>query len=32
MHFNPDGIHGDKRKTLRNVARFFDQLARTIAA
>ena len=32
MHFNPDGIDGDKRRTLRNVARFFDSLARMTAA
>ena len=30
MHFNPDGPGGDQRKTLQNVARFFDQLARMI--
>ena len=27
MHFNPDGLDEDRRTTLRNVARFFDQLA-----
>ena len=27
MHFNPDGLDEDQRTTLRNVARFFDQLA-----
>ena len=32
MHFNPDGIGEDRRKTLRSVARFFDKLARTMAA
>ena len=32
MHFNPDGLDGDQRKILRNVARFFDQLARMIGA
>ena len=32
MHFNPDGIADDRRKTLRSVARFFDKLARTMAA
>lgn len=32
MHFNPDGIDVDQRKTLRNVARFFDQLALMTAA
>ena len=31
MHFNPDGIGDEHRETLRNVARFFDQLARAIA-
>ena len=30
MHFNPDGLGGDQRKTLQNVARFFDQLARMV--
>lgn len=30
MHFNPDGFGDDQRKTLKNVARFFDQLARMI--
>lgn len=32
MHFNPDGIDEHQRRTLRNVARFFDKLARTMAA
>ncbi len=32
MHFTPDGIDKEQRKTLRNVARFFDKLARVIAA
>jgi CBS domain-containing protein len=32
MHFNPDGIGDEHRATLRNVARFFDQLTRAIAA
>lgn len=32
MHFNPDGLDEDKRRTLRTVARFFDQLARLTAA
>lgn len=32
MHFNPDGIAEERRKTLRSVARFFDKLARTMAA
>lgn len=32
MHFNPDGIDGNTRKTLRNVARFFDSLARMTTA
>ena len=32
MHFNPDGIDGEQRQILRNVARFFDQLARMVAA
>ena len=27
MHFSPDGLDDDQRKKLRNVARFFDQLA-----
>jgi len=31
MHFNPAGIAEDQRNTLRNVARFFDKLARTVA-
>ena len=31
MHFNPDGLDEDRRKALRNVARFFDQLARMAA-
>lgn len=30
MHFNPDGIGDEHRDTLRNVARFFDQLVRAI--
>ena len=30
VHFNPDGFGGDQRKTLRNVARFFDQLSRMV--
>ena len=32
MHFNPDGLDEDKRRTLRTAARFFDQLARLTAA
>lgn len=32
MHFNPDGLDDDQRKKLRNVARFFDQLANMTAA
>ena len=32
MHFNPDGLDVDQRKTLRNVARFFDQLSRLVAS
>ena len=32
MHFNPDGLDGDQRKKIRNVARFFDQLASMTAA
>ena len=32
MHFNPDGLDEDKRQTIRNAARFFDQLARLTAA
>ncbi len=32
MHFNPDGIDENHRKTLRSVARFFDKLAQTMAA
>ena len=32
MHFNPDGLDDDRRRKIRNVARFFDQLARTLAA
>ena len=31
MHFNPDGIDKEQRNTLRNVARFLDKLARSIA-
>ena len=31
MHFNPDGLDDEQRKTLRNVARFFDKLARMTA-
>ena len=32
MHFNPDGLDDDQRKNIRNVARFFDQLARMTAS
>ena len=32
MHFNPDGLGVDQRKKIRNVARFFDQLANMTAA
>ena len=32
MHFNPDGIGYEQRESLRNVARFFDQLARVVAS
>ena len=32
MHFNPDGLDEDQRKAIRNVARFFDQLARMAGA
>ena len=32
MHFNPEGLDGNQRKTIRNVARFFDHLARMTAA
>ena len=32
MHFNPDGLDDDKRQTILNAARFFDQLARLTAA
>ena len=32
MHFNPDGLDEDQRRAIRNVARFFDQLARMAAA
>lgn len=32
MHFNPDGLDEDKRRTLRNAARSFDRLARLTAA
>lgn len=32
MHFNPDGLDDDRRKTIRNIARFFAQLARITAA
>lgn len=32
MHFNPDGIGDEQRGILRNVARFFDQLARLVAS
>lgn len=31
MHFNPDGLDEDQRREVRNVARFFDQLARMTA-
>ena len=32
MHFNPDGIDDDQRRTIRNFARFLDQLARLTPA
>ena len=32
MHFNPKGLNDVQRKTLRNVARFFDHLARMTSA
>ena len=32
MHFNPDGLDDDRRKTIRNVARFFDQLGHITAS
>ena len=32
MHFNPDGIDDDKCRTIRNAARFLDQLARLTRA
>ena len=32
MHFNPDGIDDDQRRTIRNAARFLDQLARLTPA
>lgn len=32
MHFNPDGIDDDQRRTIRSVARFLDQLARLTPA
>lgn len=32
MHFNPNGLDDDKRRTIRNAARFFDRLARLTAA
>ena len=31
MHFNPDGLDEAQRKAIRNVARFFDRLARISA-
>ena len=32
MHFNPDGIDDDQRRTIRSVARFLDQRARLTPA
>ena len=32
MHFNPKGLNEVQLKTIRNVARFFDHLARMTSA